>query len=243
MTSGTMQTSDTTAINPRKGQTRPLSLLATLCALATGIACAAANGPDVSAPPPASLQTGQSVAVIGVRTSGDAGGDLGDAKVGFGLNQLLAEELYDSGHFRLLEGKAAGKTEVVKDLVESYWVGAREDYTMDDLDRVLTELDVGLLSYAVLSYSRVSRQSMNIGVFNKVQQTLKIDVTACLYGAEIRIPFCRAGRGEAEAGGQGAIYEFAGTLVDFQTNAAGQATKKALSRAVTELVGELTFSE
>src|SRR5262249_40024449 len=80
-----------------------------------GMALSACAGPQTqgSIPSPAAVFTvrsGEALAVIGVQ-QGDAPSGRGEAdrlrdpRVGFGLNSLLAESLFDTGQFRLIEEK------------------------------------------------------------------------------------------------------------------------------------------
>lgn len=201
------------------------------------------------APSPAvgfAVQSGESLAVIGVQrgdtpSQSDTSDNLRDGRIGFGLNSLLAESLFDMGKFRLVEEKDVRQRDLLADLVKTYWIEARAPYTEQQLQRVAQELGVALLAYGRVVYSGFSGQRLMIGPLSRAKQTLRLQVTACLYVASTRATLCRQGQGEAHQEGVGVVYEFRSDRPDFAQNAVGRATKQAVEQAVHALVASLTF--
>src|SRR5262245_37602690 len=84
-----------------------------LALLAMVLGACAGSGAQGGVPSPAAgltVQSGESLAVIGVQRDGTPSRNgetksLQDQRVGFGLNSLLAESLFDTGKFRLIEEK------------------------------------------------------------------------------------------------------------------------------------------
>jgi hypothetical protein len=192
------------------------------------------------------MRSGESLAVIGVQrgdtpSQSDTSAQLQDQRVGFGLNCLLSESLFDTGKFRLVEEKEVRQRDLLADLVKTYWIEARAPYTEEQLQRVAQELGVALLAYGKVAYSGLSGQRLMVGPLSRAAQTLRLQVTACLYGASTRATLCRQGQGEAHQEGVGVIYEFSGDCLDFAQNAVGRATKQAVEQAVRALVASLTF--
>ena len=223
---------------------------ATLLAL-LGMVLGACAGPQTQSgvrSPAAGLtvRSGESLAVIGVQR-GDASSRSGEAdsmqdrRVGFGLNSLLAESLFDTGGFRLFEEKDVHQRELLADLVKTYWIEARAPYTEQELQRVAQQLGVALLAYGRVAYSGFSGQRWMVGPLSRAEQKLRLQVTACLYDASTRATLCRQGQGEARQEGVGVVYEFSGDRLDLERNAVGRATKQAVALAVGELVASLTF--
>src|SRR5262245_47907718 len=95
------------------------------------------------------LRSGESLAVIGVQR-GDTPSQSGEAdsvkdrRVGFGLNSLLAESLFDTGRFRLIEEKDIHQRNLLADLVKTYWIEERAPYTEQELQRAAQQLGVAL---------------------------------------------------------------------------------------------------
>src|SRR5438132_559498 len=92
-----------------------------------------------------------------------------------------------------------------------------------------------------VAYGGFSGQRLMLGPLSRAEQTLRLQVTACLYAASTRAALCRHGQGEARQEGVGMVYEFRGDRLDFEQNAVGRATKQAVVLAVRELVASLTF--
>jgi hypothetical protein len=222
----------------------------TLLAL-LGIMLVACSGPQTPHAVPSTavgltVRSGESLAVIGVQRgetpshSGEAD-SVKDRRIGFGLNSLLAESLFDTGRFRLIEDKDVQPRELLADLVKTYWIEARSPYTAQELQRVAQQLGVALLAYGHVGYRGFSGQRLEIGPLSRAEQKLRLQVTACLYDASARVTLCRQGQGEARQEGVGVVYEFRGDRLDFEQNAVGRATKQAVALAVGELVASLIF--
>jgi hypothetical protein len=229
---------------PRRGQgTTLLALLGLVL-----VACPAPQTQSGVRSPAAGLtvRSGESLAVIGVQQgetpsrSGEAD-SVKDRRVGFGLNSLLAESLFDTSRFRLVEEKDVHQRELLADLVKTYWIEARAPYTAQELQRVAQQLGVALLAYGRVAYSGFSGHRWMVGPLSRAEQKLRLQVTACLYDASTRAALCRQGQGEARQEGVGVVYEFSGDRLDFEQNAVGRATKQAVALAVGELVASLTF--
>lgn len=192
------------------------------------------------------VRSGESLAVIGVQRDNassrhDEAESLRDRRVGFGLNSLLAESLFDTGKFRLIEEKDVRQHDLLADLVKTYWIEARTPYTDQQLQRVAQQLGVALLAYGSVAYGGFSGQRLALGPLSRAEQKLRLQVTACLYAASSRATLCRQGQGEARQEGTGMVYEFRGDRLDFAQNAVGRATKEAVVLAVRELVASLSF--
>jgi len=192
------------------------------------------------------VRSGEALAVIGVQRGDPPSGrgeadSLRDVRVGFGLNSLLAESLFDTGKFRLIEEKDVHQRELLDDLVKTYWIETRASYTPEQLQRVAQQLGVALLAYGSVAYGGFSGQRLMLGPFSRAEQTLHLQVTACLYAAATRASLCRQGQGEARQEGAGVGYEFYGDRLDVVKNARGLATKEAVVLAVRDLIASLTF--
>jgi len=227
---------------------RILVVLSLLLYLIT-TAHAAPAAPTLGSPsvPTVTLAAGQRLAVIGVQ--------LGRGKLrrrdrkrmqqrrtAFGLNNLLAEALYDTEKFRLIEEKEVAQRELLEDLVQTYWIEQRETYPEQALRHIATQLDADLLAYGNISHTRTSGSSVNIGFFSNKVQKLRVAVEVCLYAASLRTRLCRTGKGEAVQRGAGVVYEFRENRLDFEKNATGIATKQAVGHAVNQLLASIRFT-
>jgi hypothetical protein len=209
--------------------------------------CASTARPQgASSELPLSLTPGQRLAVIGIRPNeaqGTAAADqtLKNARVGFGLTSLLAESLFDSGKFRLVEEKDLQQRDLLADMVQTYWLRRRPPYTLPELRRVAHDLDTELLAYGSILYTRQTGQRLAVGPISHRTDTLHLAVDVCLYAAATRRRLCRDGTGQAQQQGTGVVYEFHGDRLDFVNNATGRATRQAITRAVHDLVASIRF--
>jgi hypothetical protein len=221
-------------------------LMAMLCVSLGACTGSTAHRSTPSPTPPLSLRTSEILAVIGVQqgknqlSSADSQG-LQDRRIGFGLSKLLAESLYDTGKFRLVEEKDLHKRELIEDLVHIHWIVHRANYSERELRRVATQLRAELLAFGTISY-RSFRESISAGPISRVVQKLRIQANVCLYEVFTDAILCREGQGEAEQERRGVIYEPSDDRLDFEKNAAGIATKLAVARAVQDLVAGIQFS-
>jgi curli biogenesis system outer membrane secretion channel CsgG len=193
------------------------------------------------------LQPSELLAVIGVQPESAQRDEtdrknLQNTRIGFGLNNLLAEALFDTGKFRLIEEKEVRKRELIEELVQRYWIERRDTYVEHELRQVAAQLGIELLSYGSISYSRSAGQTLLLGPIGRYTQTLQIAVSVCLYTVPTQTILCREGQGETQQSGTGVIYEFVGNQLDFEKNAVGRATKQAVTAAVRALITAIHFS-
>jgi hypothetical protein len=201
---------------------------------------------DTPAPPVLSLQHGALLAVIGViqeenQLRGPEKKKLADHRIGFGLTQMLAELLFDTGKFRLLEEKDIHQRQLLDNLVTTYWLETGARYSVQMLRSVAAQLGAAVLAYGEISHRKVSGKSITLGPFSRHVHTLQIRVNVCLFAAASEAVLCQVGDGQAQQEAAGVLYEYHGERLEVENNAAGQATKRAITQAVQALVGHLQF--
>ena len=153
---------------------------------------------------------------------------------------MVAEALYNTGQFQLIEEKEIVKRELIEDLVHTYWVKHRDPYSLLGLRHIAGQLGTRLLAYGQISYSRFSSRSIG-WIFSHTVQKLRVVAEVCLYSTIAQRQLCREGEGEAVQTGTGVVYEFHGDRLEFERNAAGIATAKAIAQAVAQLLAKIHF--
>jgi hypothetical protein len=221
-------------------------LTAALCPLLVACSGLTARGASSSPTPELSLAAGTTLAAIGVRPdepndSGREDATWRDRRVAFGLNNLLAEAFYDTGKFRLVEGKNLRQRQVVEELVELSWGGSRPELSDTDLEGIASRLEANLLTYGTIGYSRSSGRRLQLGPVGSYQQRLRVSVEVCLYEVSTHKTLCREAEGTAQQEGVGVIYEFRNDRLEFEKSAAGRATKQAVTSAVRAVMASLRF--
>jgi hypothetical protein len=212
----------------------------------------ACSGPTVrhtSALPPNALSwsAGRTLAAIGAKPQEPNGargedGAWRDRRVAFGLNNLLAESLYDTGKFRLVEEKDLHQRQLIEELVDLFWYASRPGPSDPELASIGARLEAELLAYGTIGYTRSSAQRIQIGPLGKYQQKLRVTAEVCLFDVSTQATRCHEGEGTAQQEGMGVLYEFRNDRPEFEKTAAGRATKEAVAAAVQALVASIRFS-
>jgi len=222
-------------------------LASTLCPM-----LAACGGPSLRGAPPAgtpalSLSTGKVLAAIGMKPygrngSGPEDGALQDRRLAFGLTNLLADSFYDTGKFRLVEEKDSRQRQLIAELVDLFASTSRRSPSDPELAGIGAGLEADLLTYGKVRYTKSSGQRIQVGPVGRYQQELRINIEVCLFDVSSQNTLCREGEGGARQEGVGAVYEFRNDRPEFEKNAAGRATKQAVTSAVQALMASIRFS-
>jgi hypothetical protein len=189
-----------------------------------------------------SLQTGETLAVIGIKMGqlNDVNKEsLQNSRIGFGLNDLLTQSLSDSNKFRIIAVEVR-KSKQLKDMVSKYWIERQSAYSEQELPSIAIQLGVELLAYGTISYKSFKKEVF-VGPVSRIEQKLQITAIACLYKASTNETICHEGKGESQQKGWAVVYLFCGDHIDFEKSAAGIATKEAVTVAVKRLVESIHF--
>jgi hypothetical protein len=228
-----------------------IGLLYLMLAFAPGALLAACGGPAWRGAPPAAtpvlaLSPGKVLAAIGMQPqeangTGTADASLQDRRVAFGLTNLLAESFYEIGKFRLAEAKDSRQRQLIGELVDLFATPSHRPPADTELVSIGARLEADLLTYGKIGYTKASNQRIQIGPLGRYQQQLRVSVEVCLFEVSSQKTLCRAGEGSAQQEGVGAVYEFRNDRPEFEKNAAGRATKQAVTSAVQALTASLQF--
>jgi hypothetical protein len=221
-------------------------LASTLCPLLASCGGPSLRGAPRLGTPALSLSAGKVLAAIGMKPQGGNGTSVEDAtlqdrRVAFGLTHLLAESFYDTGKFRLVEEKDLYQRQLIEELVDLFSSTSRPSPSNTELGSIGARLEADLLTYGKVGYTKSSGQRIQIGPVGRYQQQLRINVEVCLFEVSSQTALCRAGEGAAQQEGVGAVYEFRNDRPAFEKNAAGRATKQAVTSAVEALMASLRF--
>lgn len=174
-----------------------------------------------------------SIAVIGVR-SAVADPRLHDLRIGFGLKDLVAEELYDAERFRLTEIDPAVRTHLDRVAVESWQRGALP--SEPELDRIAHETGTDLVAFGEIARFESPRTSMTLGPFSTQTNRLEVTVQVCIRDPEMQTSWCEQGHGDATASATATAFEFRGDRAVFDQTTIGNAVADAVDRAVKALM-------
>jgi hypothetical protein len=224
----------------------PVVLASTLCPLLAACGGPSLRGASSHETPALALSVGKVLAAIGMIPQGGNGtavedATLQDRRVAFGLTNLLAESFYDTGKFRLVEEKDLYRRQLIEEVMDLFSSTSRPSPSPTELGGIGARLEADLLTYGKVGYTKSSGRRIQIGPLGGYQQQLRVTVDVCLFEVSSQTALCRAGEGAAQQEGVGAVYEFRNDRPEFEKNAAGRATKQAVTSAVEALMASLRF--
>src|SRR5882724_1987783 len=168
-------------LNPwQRKVTRLISmwLASMLCPLLVACGGLSVRGDPPPGTPALSLSAGKVLAGIGVKPPGENGSGADDAvwqdrRVAMGLTNLLAESLYETGAFRLVEERDMRQRQVIEELVDLFWSASHPESSQPELAGIGRRLEADLLAYGRVDYTRSSGQRIQVGPVGRYQQTLR----------------------------------------------------------------------
>jgi len=157
-----------------------------------------------------------------------------DFRIGFGVTDCIAEELYKSGMFKLVEEKGAVKDKVAS-VRQKLWSGAYKD-ALVDLDSLRS--DSLAIAYGRLVYFGTPRSSVSMGPFGGDENAvvIKAEVVIALPGGE---KITGKGEGKSKRSAMTTLFKFSDDRLFFEQTEIGQALHKAIMEAVANCIGHL----
>lgn len=160
-----------------------------------------------------------------------------DARVGMGLVAVLADTLYSSGMFRLLDEKEDVRAEL-RSLAARLWASSQNDTAT-----VAAEVasSVAVLNPDVVASGRILRfeapgSRMSFGPLQRAQRSFVVEVEVSLKDTHTgRVQTARESA-EASRVAVSAIFSVQNDKVLFDNTAVGKATNEALVKAVAKLL-------
>lgn len=174
-----------------------------------------------------------SIAVIGVRST-VSDPRLADLRVGFGLKDLVAEELYDAGRFRLTEIEPEVRKQLDRVAIDTWQRATLPDE--GELDRMAREAGSDLVAFGEIVAFESPRTSMTLGPFSTQTNRLEVTVQVCIRDPAMQTTWCEQGRGDATASATAAAFEFRGDRAVFDRTTVGNAVAGAVDGAVKALM-------
>jgi len=193
-------------------------------------ACSQSTGRVVSTYTPT---TSARLAVVGVSNSLEDD-DWRDLRVGFGLQGMLTEALYETGFFQLIEEKQEIRARLGV-TVEDFWSRAR-DLSSEELGRIADMLDADVLAYGTVVEYATPESGLRLAVFSRQTNAVRIKVKVCLYEKASRELRCANGEGNAEFVGESVLFEFRDDGRLSTKSLIGEASKKGIDDALAKLL-------
>lgn len=160
-----------------------------------------------------------------------------DLRIGFGLRNLIGEAFYETGMFRMLEEKLEIQQKL-NTLAQDLWIRPereREHLFTAGMDTART-LGVQAIAYGEVLYFGVPRSSFSVGVFHANRKISEIQVKLCLKDLRTDRLFCSKAKGKAATTAYATLFEYRKDSVAFDKTTVGMATRKAVVKAVKEIM-------
>jgi len=171
--------------------------------------------------------------VIGVRNE-IKGKDWQDLRIGFGLQSMLTESLYDTGHFLLQEEKPEIRSRLGL-TTEKLWT-RETNYSIEELKEISGALNADVVAFAAVTSFHTPTSDMKIGFFSSTRAMAEIEVKICLFDNSRQKSFCSVGKGSEENVSKGLLVEFQDDGRLSTKSLIGKASKQAMKNALNQLI-------
>jgi curli biogenesis system outer membrane secretion channel CsgG len=208
-----------------------------LCAAAT-LSCAGAGGrPRGGEPFP--LPKGSPVLVLGLSKDFEQEG-WEDEAIGWGLGTCLAEALYSTGLFKLVEAKPEVAAEIRAAQARAWATGA---VLAGEAARIAPLQDARYLAYGRVVAAGAPRSSASLGILHARSRSTLIDVEITIEDVRTRRTLTAPGRGSAVRAAGSAVFDLRGKEVALDKSTIGKATQEAIRNAVRALADGIVVTE
>jgi len=161
-----------------------------------------------------------------------------DGRIGFGLQQILSELMYDSGEFELKESSQE-LVDQRKAVVSALW--SSDESRNDTEDSILTtESNVEYVLYGKVVYFGAPKSSFSFGPVKSNKKTYKIKVELVLKHQTTGEELVAEGEGSSTTTISSALFQFYENKLEWDKTNIGNATKDALAQAVSTLLREFS---
>lgn len=170
--------------------------------------------------------------VLGVRNEVNRP-EWNDQLIGYGLAQLLLQELYNTGLYVPIETNPGIINEINR-LIKAYWRAEAREYTAAETDALANKFAGDVTAYATVKKVASERSRTSVGPFSSAQTVviIAVEVTLKKVGEEeIRVN----GEGRSATKAKTIMFTIRDDKLQLDETAVGRAAEKAIKNAVEEL--------
>ena len=179
----------------------------------------------------ANLPTGKLV-VIGVQNEVNRP-EWDDQLIGYGLAQLLLQQLYDTGLYTPIEDNPEILNEITK-LISTQWSGEAKAYSPTDADALAKKFGSDVTAYAKIKKVTTGRSRASLGPFSSAETEVLIEVEVVV--KKIGEPMISAsGEGRSSTKSKSLMFTVRNNKLQLDETAVGKAADKAIKKAVEGL--------
>lgn len=160
-----------------------------------------------------------------------------DRRIGFGLTNLIAESLFDSGLFLLLEEKDEIR-ESLRNIREKLWMLSEDAVQLQQAADTAIVAGAEVVAYGRVVSMKTPTTRVSMGPFHSREKTTEIKVEVFLRDLKSNTIYSADGAGKAKTKATSVIFEYREDRaeVNFDKTTVGQATKEAVAAAVKKVL-------
>lgn len=189
-----------------------------------------------SAPVSAEKRSLPTLVVIGASKAFDDKG-WEDARVGFGIRQLIGETLFDTDRFALVEEKEDVRKHI-DDFAKAVWALGGDV----DIARFAAQADsvaADRVAWGIVESFSVPQSKLAVGPFHRAKQTTVVKIRVHIKNTRTGKVIDEVGEGKSRRTVKSAMFSFRdktkGGKINFDKTAVGHATREAIKSAVKTL--------
>ena len=162
-----------------------------------------------------------------------------DRRIGFGLTSLIAEALFDSDRFVLLEEKEEIR-EQLRTVREKLWMLSEEAVQLAEAAKAAQQIGAEWMAYGRVVSFRTPSNRISMGPFHSREKITEIKVEVNLRDLQSGRTLSGDGKGKAKTTATSVVFEYRQDReeINFDKTTVGQATKEAVAQAVKKVLEE-----
>jgi len=178
------------------------------------------------------VQTKPTFCVLGVKNNlkNEKWKDLG---IGFGICDLITQELYNSKMFTHIETNEDIKEQIKKSRIIFWKYGNRKTENKEKKDPFKADI----IFWGEITSFTVKKRKSFIGFASKYKTTVKVKITLHMIDKKNNIKLSSSAYGTAQKGAKAIFFEINNNKkLDFNSSMAGIATKQAVKKALQKIL-------
>lgn len=156
-----------------------------------------------------------------------------DQLIGYGLAQLLSQQLYDTGRYTPIEDNPEVLGEI-KRLIASQWSGEAKGYSASDADALAEKFGSDVTAYATIKKVATERNRASLGPFSSAETEVTIEMEVALKKKGEPQVSAR-GEGRSATKSKSMMFKVRDNKLQLDETAVGKAADKALKKCVEGL--------